>query len=96
MEADGGTRSPVRALTRQPCAASTSRSQPAATCATASGPPCPAAAPPIITETSDGSGCRFPRGFRASASRPSSDSRSRTGSGAVPPGKVAGYAVSKP
>ena len=87
MEADGGTRSPVRGLTRQPCAASTSWSQPAAACATASGPPCAAAAPAIITETSDGSGCRFPRAFRVSVSRSSSDSRSSTGSGAVPPGK---------
>ena len=37
MEADGATRSPVRGLMRQPCAASTSWSQPAAACARASG-----------------------------------------------------------
>ena len=38
IDADGATRSPVRGLTRQPCAASTSWSQPSAACATASGP----------------------------------------------------------
>jgi hypothetical protein len=38
IDADGASRSPVRGLTRQPCAASTSWSQPAAACATCSGP----------------------------------------------------------
>ena len=55
MDADGATRSPVRGRTRQPCAASTSWSQPAAACATASGPPCADATPAASTETSDDS-----------------------------------------
>jgi len=59
IEADGGTRSPVRGLMRQPCPASTSWSQIAA-CATACAPPCPDATPATITDTGDGSGCRFP------------------------------------
>ena len=87
MDADGATRSPVRGLTRQPCAASTSWSQPAAACATASGPPCADATPATSTDTSDGSGCRFPRAFRVSVSRPSSTARRDTGSGTVPAGR---------
>ena len=51
------------------CPASTSWSQPAA-CATACAPPCPDATPATITDTSDGRGCRFPRGFRGSVRRP--------------------------
>ena len=87
MEADGATRSPVRGLMRQPCAASTSWSQPAAACATASGPLSAAATPAISTETSDGSGCRFPRALRVSVSRPSSTARTGTGSGTAPAGR---------
>jgi len=83
MEADGGTRSPVRGLIRQPCAASTSWSQPAAACATASGPLSAAATPAISTETSDGSECRFPRPLRTSVSRPSSTA-ARTPDQALP------------
>jgi len=64
MEADGGTRSPVCGLTRQPCPASTSWSQPAAACATASGPLCADATPATITDTSEDSGCRFRAGPR--------------------------------
>ena len=60
IEADGGTRSPVRGLMRQPCPASTSWSQLAAACATACAPPCPDATPATITDTGDGRGCRFP------------------------------------
>ncbi len=85
--ADGAARSPVRGHVQQPCAASTSWSQPAAACATASGPEHAAATPATSTDTSDASGCRFPRAFRASVSRPSSDSRRDTGSGAVPAGR---------
>ena len=70
IEADGGTRSPVRGLMRQPCPASTSWSQLAAACATACAPPCPDATPATITDTGDGRGCRFPRGFRGSVRRP--------------------------
>jgi hypothetical protein len=44
---------------RQPCPASTSWSQLAA-CATVCAPPCPDATPATITDTGDGSGCRFP------------------------------------
>ncbi len=87
MDADGGTRSPVRGLIRQPCAASTSWSQPAAACATASGPLSAAATPATSTETSDGSGCRFPRALRTSVSRPCSATRRDTGSGTVPAGR---------
>ena len=86
IDADGATRSPVRGLIQQPCAASTSWPQPAAACATASGPEHAAATPATSTDTSDGSGCRFPRAFRKSVSRPSSDSRNDTGSSAVPAG----------
>ena len=87
IDADGATRSPVRGLVQQPCAASTSWPQPCAACATASGPEHAAATPATSTDTSDDSGCRFPRAFRKSVSRPSSDSRNDTGSSAVPAGK---------
>ena len=53
----------------------------------ASGPHSAAAVPATATETSDGSGCRLPRGLRLSASRPSSASRKDTGSGAIPSGR---------
>jgi len=85
--ADGAARSPVRGLTRQPCAASTSWSQRAAACAIASGPPCPAATPATATDTSGASWCRIPRGFRMSSSRPASACRNGTGSGTVPAGR---------
>ena len=87
IDADGDARSPVRGQVQQPCAASTSWSQPAAACATASGPLSAAAAPAAITDTSDGSGCRFPRALRESVSRPSSDSRRDTGSSTAPAGR---------
>ena len=87
IDADGAVRLPVRGLTQQPCAASTSWSQSAAACATDSGRRAPAAAPATSTDISDGSGCRFPRALRASVSSPSSNSRRDTGSGAVPAGR---------
>ena len=87
IDADGDARTPVRGQVQQPCAASTSWSQPAAACATASGPLSAAAAPAAITDTSDGSGCRFPRALRESVSRPSSDSRRDTGSSTAPAGR---------
>ncbi len=80
---------------RQPCPASTSWSQLAA-CATACAPPCPDATPATITDTGDGSGCRFPRDFRGSVRRPSSDSRRDTGSGARPGRQAAADAAGKP
>ena len=46
-----------------------------------------AATPAATTDTSDGSGCRFPRALRVSVSRPSSASRSDTGSGTIPAGR---------
>ncbi len=87
IDADGATRCPVRGLTRQPCAARTSWPQPAAASAACSGPQYPPAAAPAATDTRDTSSCRFPRSFRVSVSRPSSDSRNGTGSNAVPAGR---------
>ena len=52
-----------------------------------SGPDSAAATPAAATDTSDGSGCRFPRGLRVSVSRPSSASRNDTGSGTNPAGR---------
>jgi len=84
VDADGGSYSLVRGLRRHPCPASTSWSQPAAAPAIASGLPCPHATPATSTDTSDGRECRIPRGFRGSASRVPSTSRSDAGSGGAP------------
>ena len=54
VRADGATRSPVAGLMRQPWAASSSWSQPAAS-AIASGPRYPHAAPATSTDTTGGS-----------------------------------------
>ena len=85
VRADGATRSPAGGLTRQPCAASTSWSQPAAACPIASGVPYPHATPATSTDTAGPSSCRRPRRFRVSVSRASSARRRTPGSGASPP-----------
>ena len=85
VRADGATRSPVAGLTRQPWAASSSWSQPAAAPAIASGPRYPHAAPATSTDTTGASSWRIPRLFRRSVSRAASARRSAPGSGASPP-----------
>ena len=69
IDADGATRSPVRGLLQQPCAASTSWSQPAAACATASGPctPPPPPRPAPIPATPADAASPAPSAHRSAA-----------------------------
>ena len=85
VRADGATRSPVAGLTRQPCASSSSWSQPAAASAIASGPRYLRSAPAASTDTTVSSSWRIPRRFRRSVSRAASARRSAPASGASPP-----------
>ncbi len=66
-------------LRRVLCAASTSRSRPAAAPAIARGLEYPHATPATSVGTSEPSECRIPRGLRGSVSRASSTSRSDAG-----------------